>query len=719
MVNSATVSALSSAGNNALPVERQVYDAARAVAFAFFLKNSRVEPLWRSLTEAADALIAHAAVGSGITVIAVGGYGREELCPHSDIDILLLISAEQGAAAEHASAALLQRLWDLGLRVGHATRTIEETIEAAHADAGVATALLDARLIAGNAVAFRALKKRLKYDVFGKHAPHYIASKLSERDVRHAKWRDSRFVLEPHVKEGKGALRDFQTLHWIDQFSKSKSALLSKEDWRAHRLAFLFLAAVRCHMHIARGRADERLMFDLQMEIGNRMKFPGRTSQQKAEKLMRRYFQCTRLAGTLTRNVCAALEEENLRANPLGFSTKQDSLTLPEAYLLESGRLTFAQANALASKRSRAIELFAIAAEHGLEIHPRAYQTLERNLPELSRSLMFEGEANRSFMQILMGKSPEVQLRRMNEAGILGALIPEFERVCGMMQYDGYHTYTVDEHMLVAVGNLYDIEQGALAEEMPIATQIIHEIVERPALYLAAFCHDLAKGLGGMHAEKGEAVTALICQRMGLLPGETASAMWLVKHQELLSEFAFKRNLEDPQTIVDFVTIVQSPERLRMLLLLTVADIKAVGPTIWNGWKGALMRALYAQAQAAMGVNAPEQRGQALMPEAARVYECWEQQPGKPALAISHDGFHAISNLICCADYSPTVFRNLAGVLAYLGAGIVKAKIHVLGGQAALMMIGIQDVAGHSFAEEEERLQQLPTLLMQAEAEYA
>ena len=279
---------------------------------------------------------------------------------------------------------------------------------------------------------------------------------------------------------------------------------------------------------------------------------------------------------------------------------------------------------------------------------------------------------------------------------MLGALIPEFERVIGMMQYDGYHTFTVDEHTLVALGNLALIEQGGCAEDVPLATKAAREITDRAPLYLAMFCHDLAKGTGGAHADKGEALAARIAQRMGL--GETATALcaWLVKHHALLTEVAFKRDLGDPQTIGDFVALVQSPERLRVLLLLTVSDIRAVGPTIWNGWKGALMRDLYSRAMARMGVE--KTPTPPTDPLTIPVYQHWLQDPHTLAVAAQHDEFRDITHITCCTAYTPTVFRLVAGVLAYLGASIVTARITLLGDpKAALMEIGIQNASSHSF----------------------
>lgn len=682
---------------------RAAYDTARADAIAQFEKTRRVEPLWKALSAATDTLIRTLAAPLGLTVIAVGGYGRAQLFPHSDVDVLLLAPATEAQASQ-----LLQGLWDTGVPASHAVRTVEETVVAAQGEPTIATALLDARLVVGEPVTFETLQAAF---AAVRDVPRFMQHKLAERDARHARWGDSRFMLEPQIKEGKGSLRDFDTLRWIERYSGE--VLLPADDWAHAKEAVLFFATLRASMHLLRKRADERLTFELQMELARLLKFPGRNAQQKAEALMQRYFSYTRLAGVLTRRLCARLEALGLRPTPAALAVKGTPL-LPPGFLLEGGRIHFAP-GALLANHARAVILFTAAAAHGLDIHPHAYVEIDRALPVLKRELMFEGQANRAFLALLTGPQPEQHLRRMNECGVLGALIPEFGRIAGMMQYDGYHTYTVDEHMLVAVGKLQQIESGKLQIDAPLSSKVMAEIRERAALYLAVLCHDLAKGKGGGHAEKGARVAAAIAQRMGIGPAGVALAGWLTAHQELLSKVAFKRNLDDPKTIADFVAIVQSPERLRLLLLLTVSDIMAVGPTIWNGWKGALIRELYSRAMAAMGIHVAIPEAQHLPQGEADLLAQWSAQPAQPLCVIQHDSFRAVSELTCLMGYTPTVFRNLAGVLAYLGASIVSARIQVWG-EAALMQVALQDLTGHSFAEEEVRLRSLDALMLDAEA---
>lgn len=732
------------------------YCAAREAALAPFLEHHRIRPLWQGLTKATDQLLRHVAGNAAVTIIATGGYGRGELFPFSDVDVLLLVPEHAPANVDAALLEVLQQLWDMQVPVSHATRTIAQTIEDAKRDDTIAAALMDARYISGDRKAYLALKARLRAEVFGQSPHEFVSGKLSERDRRHAKWGDSRFMLEPNIKEGKGGLRDLQTLTWLARYCYHipqasdlvREDLLTHDEWQHYREAYLFFSQVRGLMHALRVRADDRLTFDLQIQIAERLNFPGRSAQEKAEKFMLRYFQYAREVGALTRIFCALLEDENLRVKAAPFATGQEQLG---DFVREGDRLHFARGVDLTKAPSHAVALFYVAQQHGLDIHPRAQLAITRAMPQLERQLMFEGRANQLFLEMLLSpRQPETTLRRMSETGVLGALIPEFGRITGMMQYDGYHTYTVDEHTLVAVGNLTSIEAGSLEREMPLATALAREVGDRAPLYLAMLCHDLAKGTGGQHAEKGEAIVARIAARLGMNPAQGELAGWLVKHHLMLSETAFKRDIDDAQTIRDFVALVQSPERLRLLLLITVADIKAVGPTIWNRWKGALMRDLYHRAAAQMGVGYERQAAtgelrtqllQEVPPSLAKsatdllaeqlpaswwqrpveeqiasieAYGNWKKLGDKIVPVITHDRFRGITEITCCMEYAPTLFRDLAGVMAWIGASIVSARSMVLGSGIMIVNFGVQDVHGNHFEQDERRLRPLPQLIEQA-----
>ena len=700
-----------------LPDSLAAYRTCREKAIESFIQSHKVQPLWRALSAATDVFLAHAAIHPALTLVAVGGYGRRELYPYSDVDVLILLP--EAASEEEAAHAigLLQHMWDSAVPVSHAVRTIAATIAAASADHTIATALIDARYVAGDRAQYVVLKKHLKREVIGSNKRAFIEAKLAERDRRHEKWVDSRFVLEPHVKDGKGGLRDVQTLTWLARYCYGVSQaadlvradLLTAEE-RAHsREAYLFFATVRALMHSIRHRAEERLTFDLQTEIAERMGYEGNTLQARAEKFMQHYFSYTRHVGMLTRVFCAQLEEENLR-NPLKSLGVQDALRrdMPLYLTLDTGRLHFSSTADLSARPYEALGLFAYAQSHGLDLHPRAQLTLARSLPLVKTTLAADKEANRLFLEILLSpKSTALTLRRMNEMGVLSAVIPEFTSITGQMQYDGYHTFTVDEHTLEAVANLSSIEAGMWAEQFPLATAVVEEISDRAPLYVAMLCHDIAKGQGGGHADKGQTMTAVIGKRLGLSQAQCELAGWLVAHHLVLSEVAFKRDLDDAKTIADFTTTVQSPERLRYLLLLTVADIKAVGPAIWNGWKGSLLRDLYTRAMAAMGIGSISEKAQAAE---ASLLNAWRAAPHVPVVEVAVDRFRAITEITCCAAYQPDLLRILAGVMAWMGASIVSARIQLTKENALIASIGIQNISGHAF-EETAALKKLPLLL--------
>ncbi len=690
------------------------YGAARAQACERFLAHGRIETLWRALTDATDALL-KSVTPPGVTLLAVGGYGRRELFPYSDVDVLLLAEREEDA---QAIVDLLQQLWDMQIPVSHAVRSIAGSVKAAQDDHTIAASLMDARLVSGDRKEYLALKKAIQREVMGFEPRQFAEDKLSERDARHAKWGDSRFLLEPNVKEGKGGLRDLQTLTWLARYCYGlkqaqalvRDDLLRSDEWRNYTEAYRFFSTVRAYMHLLRARAEERLSFDLQTEIAGRMGFLGTSAQARAEQFMARYFDFTRQVGNLTRIFCAILEEENLRVPQAPFARDVTHL-LPPHLVLTNGRLNFAPKVKLEKAPHQLLDLFAVAQQLQLDIHPRAQLLMGRVLPKIAHRLPLDKEANRLFREMLLSRQqPELTLRRMNEMGVLAAILPEFGGITGQMQYDGYHTYTVDEHTLVAVGNLFSVETGEWAEEMPLATSLARDVGDRAPLYLGMLCHDIAKGMGGGHAAKGEALVLKIAERMGFTAAQGELAAWLVSHHLLLSETAFKRDLEDAQAIGDFVAEVQSPERLRLLLLVTVADIKAVGPGIWNGWKGSLMRELYYRAASAMGVEAQRVPVASAAEEALAVAQ-WEETG--IGLQVRHDAFRAVTEVTCCLSYQPHLFRLLAGVMAWMGASIVSARVRVRADGAAIAQLGLQDAHAQSFAEEK-RLQQLPALVAQA-----
>ncbi|MFV2035130.1 MAG: [protein-PII] uridylyltransferase, partial [Halocynthiibacter sp.] len=542
-----------------------------------------------------------------ISIIAVGGYGRATLAPYSDLDLLFLHPYKLTAWGESVIEYMLYLLWDLGFKVGYATRNIDQSIRLARGDTTVRTALLEARFLWGDQQLFDELAARFRSQIVARTAREYVEDKLAERDLRHERAGSSRYLVEPNIKEGKGALRDLQTLFWIGKYLYQTNTLtdlvdrkmFTRSELKRFRKSGDFLWAVRCHLHFFAGRAEERLTFDRQPEIARRLGYADRPGQREVERFMKHYFLTAKTVGDLTRIFCAVLEERELKQQPilkrmLGNIGLGSNETLSDGFRIENGRLTVTSNTVFADDPVNLIRIFHVSQTREVPLHPVALQLMVRSLKLINRTLRHDPEANRLFLDIITSRAgPDSTLRSMNEAGVLGRFVPDFGRIVCQMQFSMYHHFTVDEHLLRTIGLLSRIDHGELGEDHPLSHKIMPDIGSRRALYVAALMHDIAKGRPEDHSIAGARIARRLGPRFGLSPAETETASWLVKHHLLMSDIAQRRDLSDPKTIKDFADVVQSHERLELLLLLTVADIRAVGPGVWNGWKGELLRSLY------------------------------------------------------------------------------------------------------------------------------
>ena len=550
----------------------------------------------------------HCFNGDDLAVIAVGGYGRGEMAPYSDIDIMILMPQKSTLAHTKFIEFMLYILWDLGLKIGHSTRSTSESIAAARDDQTVLTSLLEMRHVAGDESLWTSLACAVQQEIVKQKPLAYVEEKLAERDVRHKRFGDTRYVVEPNIKDGKGGLRDLHSLFWIAKYAYRansiidivKQGVLRDGEARKFALAQRFLWTVRCHLHLYLERPEERLDFEAQMIIAPRLGFADRGGLRGVERFMKRYYLAARNVGNLTRIFCAAMEMDFQKS--LVF-WRPDFLRTHDLdpFRIESGRVRLIDDVLFRDEPIRLIELFAIAQTHDADVHPNTLQRVTRSLSALDEKTRQDPKSNHQFLNILTSrKNPERVLRLMNESGVFGKFLPDFGRIVAMMQFDMYHSYTVDEHTLKAIGILHGIENGALLEAAPVATEAMPEVESRRALFVAMLLHDIAKGRGGDHSVLGAKIALTLCPRLGLTHEETETVSWLILHHLLMSKIAFRYDLNDPQTIKDFAVIVQSPERLKLLLVLTVADIRAVGPNIWNGWKAALMRDLYFRSDAVL-----------------------------------------------------------------------------------------------------------------------
>jgi [protein-PII] uridylyltransferase len=571
-----------------------------------------------------DAVVEHLypaanpSMGERLAVVATGGYGRGTLAPGSDVDLLFLLPYKQTAWSESVVEAMLYVLWDLKLKVGHATRSVEDCIREA-ADMTIRTSLLESRFLFGDRDLYDHLVERFDREIVATSAAGFVDAKLKERDARVAKAGASRYLVEPNVKDGKGGLRDLNTLFWIGKYvyrvrnpkELVKAGLFTPEEFRLFERCEEFLWRVRCHLHFVTGRAEERLTFELQRIIAERIGFAGRGGLSAVERFMKAYFLVAKDVGDLTAIVCAELEARQAKRRPVldrmfgRFQRRRGGALAGNDFIIDNNRINVSCEEAFERDPVNLIRLFWLADRHNLPIHPDATRLATRSLKLIGQNLRNDREANKLFLDIITSKNaPEVVLRRMNEAGVLGRFLPDFGRIVAMMQFNMYHHYTVDEHLIRSIGVLTEIEAGQLGSEHPLANQIFSTIRNRRALYVAVFLHDIAKGRSEDHSDAGAAIARKLGPRFGLTDAETDTVSWLVQYHLLMSNTAQSRDLSDPTTIKSFAKVVQTMERLKLLLVLTIADIKAVGPGVWTGWKGQLLRTLYYETEVILGGGA-------------------------------------------------------------------------------------------------------------------
>ena len=680
-----------------------------------------------------------------LSVVATGGYGRGGLAPLSDIDLLFLRPYKQTPRGEQIVEFMLYLLWDLGLKVGHATRTVDESIRYAERDHTIRTALLESRYIWGDRVLYDEMERAFALQFLSGEGRDFVEAKLVERDQRHQRMGDSRYVVEPNVKEGKGGLRDLHLLFWIARYLYRVSeprelvakSVLTLGEARLFERAERFLSTVRCHVHYLTNRADDRLSFDLQREIAGRLGYQDRAGSRGVERFTKHYYLHAKTVGDLTRIFIAALEDSRRRKPTLAALWQTLRPRQLDGFRLDGERLGAAAPDMFEKDPVAILRLFHVAQENGLDIHPATLRLITQNIRLLDR-LRADPEANRLFMEMLTSRhDPETTLRRLNEAGVFGRFVPDFGRVVAQTQHDMYHTYTVDEHTIRAIGLLAQIEAGGFKEDHPLSSEVVHKILSRPVLYLAVLLHDIAKGRGGDHSALGADVALQLCPRLGLSAAETETVAWLVRHHLAMSGTAFQRDLMDPKTIESFAALVQSPERLRLLLVLTVCDIRAVGPNVWNGWKAALLRQLHHAAEQVMSggtlAGGRAERIKGIQADVAERLAGWsdaekdehfgrgyapywlsfdpdtlarqaelvrraerESQP----LAIEHrvDAVRSVTEITIYTLDTHGLFARLAGAMAISGANIVDAKIFTLANGMALDTFWIQDLEGKPYA---------------------
>lgn len=736
---------------------------------------------------AAETLDAGPDVLNHISIAATGGYGKRLLAPFSDIDLLFLTPDEASPAVLALVEYTLYFLWDLGLKVGHATRSITDCITQAEADTTVRTALLDARLLIGSFALFAMFEARFIVACVEAGLARFIGDKRTERTERHRRFGESPYLVEPNIKEGRGGLRDMQTLYWMCRYTfgtKHVSDLLSpdfihlgliteQEAARARR-SWNFLWTVRFHLHYVAGRAEDRLTFDMQPVLGGRMGYTRHGRQNGVERFMRHYFLTVREVMRLTH----VLEPTIMRValGPAAYVVKADDAMREAGFTLLDGQILPAKGISFGTEPLKMFELLEWSRNRHVPIHPLARQQMIR-WERRAATLRNDPLAAEIFLDLLCDARPSRPARRapgradagadaptpdtenerrlgyvhwlriLNETGLWGALIPDWSRIVGQMQFDTYHIFTVDEHTIEALRILRCVENGKMADEIPVAYELAKDLQSRRALYMAVMMHDIAKGRGGDHSEIGSELALELCPRLGLSGEETETVSWLVLQHLLLSHTAFQRDIDDPKTILDVADVVQSPERLRLLLLLTIVDMRAVSPRVWNAWKATLLRELYTRvAEVLEGGLATPERDMRVTHSKTVIAETLEEE-GFSKEQIAHFLELGYASYWLCFDQDTLIrharlireaeehktpfiietqplpargvtevtihtqdhtglFAQIAGAMALAGASIVDARIHTLSNGMALDTLWIQDASGEAF-DDPQRLTKL------------
>ncbi|NVE95187.1 [protein-PII] uridylyltransferase [Altererythrobacter lutimaris] len=706
--------------------------------------------------------VANRSSAERLAILAVGGYGRAEMAPHSDVDIAFITPMKRAPWCEQVIEAMLYFLWDLGLKVGHSSRTVEDTLRMAREDLTIRTALLESRFVWGDEGLYEEARNRFWSDVAKGTERQFLSEKLVEREERHKRMGDSRYVVEPNVKDGKGGLRDLQTLYWIGKYIHQVRSgselvdvgLLTKTEYRSFRRAEGFLLAVRCHLHMITNRAEDRLTFDLQREVAARMNFADRPGKSAVERFMQFYFLQVKRVGSLTGVFLAHIDEQlaKKRERRGFFATWNQKPRMVKGYRVFGGRIEATGEDWFKQDPVRLIEIFQIAEVEGLEIHPDTMRQIDRESALIKHEVRHDPRANALFIDLLSGRrDPEMVLRWMNEAGVFGRFVPDFGKVNAQMQFDMYHHYTVDEHTIRAIGLLSQIERGLLKGDHPRASKYIHHVASRRALYVAVLLHDIAKGRGGDHSVLGAEVAHELCPRFGLDEQETELVAWLVLQHLLMSSTAQKRDLTDPKTIEDFVGEVQSLERLRNLAILTCVDIRAVGPGTWNSWKGQLLGELFdaAEERLRLGhmkhgrkerVTAKKQLVSERLGERADLvgkvgklfadsywiaesedvialnlvqYDAARELDESLSIHCQYDEERGATFVNVIAADHPGLFYRIAGGIALAGANIIDARIHTARNGWAVDNFLVQDPHGRPF-KEERQLERLKTAIADA-----
>ena len=656
-------------------------------------------------------------------LVAQGGYGRGELNPHSDIDLLFLYPRRISPFVQAVTEKLQHTLWDAGIEPGHAARSIADCIRLAESDMRVRTSLLDARFLCGDFALFQEFEKKVEPRLVKTGIQRFIREKLEENRARHAQYGGSVYLLEPEVKEGEGGLRDIQTARWIARARlKAKDlevlalgGIVGSTDIANLKESQDFLLRVRNELHFATGRHQDQLTFEQQEKVSVALGFEGEEGLRGVEVFMRSYYlhaaQINRLSSLVIHRVTDCDKPR--------FSTSYVfGRTLREGIRLSKGHLNITRPEVLKTSPDNLIRIFDDAQKYRCQLTHETRELMRQSLELIDDEFRRSAGANTPFFSILKWKESVYEtLAEMHRSGVLGAFIPEFGRLLCMVLHDAYHIYTVDQHSLHLIKEIERLRGGEYAKSLPLLTQLGREAEKIELLYLGMMFHDIGKGFGGGHSEIGARMVRPIARRMRLNADDGALVEFLVRHHLLMTHTAFRRDLEDQKTIFDFAKIMGSVNNLKMLYLLTFADVKAVGPDVWNPWKASLLGELYVKT---LNLLEEAEKGEFQRPDVRSVlrrvqtrvrrelakdysdekidnfletmpdryflstpeeeivshFELMERFQGKKAeISVSHFPERDCTSVVICCQDRPGLFASITGVLTALRLDILNARI--------------------------------------------
>ncbi|WP_321805434.1 [protein-PII] uridylyltransferase [Burkholderia sp. BCC1993] len=592
---------------------RAEFKAAKADLLERFRSATNVASLMHALSKLTDDALKRVWDDCGLpatlALVAVGGYGRGELAPHSDVDILVLLPDAHDPALDARIERFIGMAWDLGLEIGSSVRTVEQCIEEASQDVTVQTSLLEARRIVGSTALFERFTVRYHEAL---DARAFFTAKVLEMRQRHAKFQDTPYSLEPNVKESPGGLRDLQTILWIARAAGFGSSwreldtrgLITDREARELRRNEGFLKTLRARLHVIAGRRQDMLVFDLQTQAAESFGYRPTQAKRASEQLMRRYYWAAKAVTQL-----ATILIQNIEAQLFPATSGITRVLSPDRFVEKQGMLEIVDDGVFERHPDAILEAFLLyEATRGVKgLSARTLRALYNSREIMNHTWRRDPQNRRTFMQIL--QQPEGithAFRLMNQTSVLGRYLLNFRRIVGQMQHDLYHVYTVDQHILMVLRNIRRFAVAEHAHEYPFCSQLIGNF-ERPwVLYVAALFHDIAKGRGGDHSTLGMADARRFCREHGITGDDATLIVWLVQHHLTMSQVAQKQDTSDPEVIKRFAEVIGNERYLTALYLLTVADIRGTSPKVWNTWKGKLLEDLYRITLAVLGGANPD-----------------------------------------------------------------------------------------------------------------